>query len=205
MQPVNIIKMENKNLTAEEQLAIIESTLKHSSNQKTGASNYYIIWGTTLSLVFMLQFLNASFPSSTTATLAKYSGSLYALGGLLSFLQSRKDAKKETIVPINEKIYAFSWIGASIGIAVISIGLGQLDNFMQLFCVAILLIFGLINFVIGGVTKFKPLLVGGLLSMVLVILIPLSAIENQWLITSIGVMVSCLIPGLMMKFTKANV
>jgi hypothetical protein len=197
--------MENQNLTSEEQMSIIENSLKHTSKQKTGASNYYIIWGAVLTTTFMVHFLNTHFKTDSTAILADISISLYAVGGLLSFLQSRKDDKSETVVPLNEKVYKYAWIGASIGIGVMSISQGYSNNFIELFCIIILLIFGLINFIIGGVTNFKPLIIGGVLSMLLIILIPLSTIDYKFLITAIGVLFNCLIPGLMMKHTQANV
>jgi|GEM_PF-1348371 len=197
--------MENHNLTSEEQISIIENSLKHSSKQKTGASNYYIIWGTILTVTFMVHFLNTHFKTDFTALLADISISLYAVGGLLSFLQSRKDDKNETLVPLNEKVYKYAWIGASIGIGVICVSQGSSNNFIELFCISILLIFGLINLIIGGVTNFKPLIIGGFLSMLLIILIPLSTIDYKFLITAIGVLFNCLIPGLMMKYTRANV
>ena len=198
--------MENQNLTSEEQISIIENSLKHSSKQKTGASNYYIIWGAILPAYFIVQFLNVHFKTDFTALLSDISMSFYVLGGLLSFLQSRKDDKNETVVPLNEKVYKYAWIGASIGIGVMSIiSQGYSNNFIELFCIIILLIFGLINFIIGGVTNFKPLIIGGVLSMLLIILIPLSTIDFKFLITAIGILFNCLIPGLMMKYTRANV
>ena len=198
--------MENQNFTSDEQISIIENSLKHSSKQKTGASNYYIIWGAILPAYFIVQFLNVHFRTDFTALLSDISMSFYALGGLLSFLQSRKDDKNETVVPLNEKVYKYAWIGASIGIGVISIiSHGYSNNFIELFCIIILLIFGLINFIIGGVTNFKPLIIGGVLSMLLIILIPLSTIDYKFLITAIGILFNCLIPGLMMKYTRANV
>ena len=198
--------MENQNLTSEEQISIIENSLKHSSKQKTGASNYYIIWGAILPAYFIVQFLNVHFRTDFTALLSDISMSFYVLGGLLSLLQSRKDDKNETVVPLNEKVYKYAWIGASIGIGVISIiSHGYSNNFIELFCIIILLIFGLINFIIGGVTNFKPLIIGGVLSMLLIILIPLSTIDYKFLITAIGILFNCLIPGLMMKYTRANV
>ena len=198
--------MENQNFTSDEQISIIENSLKHSSKQKTGASNYYIIWGAILPAYFIVQFLNVHFRTDFTALLSDISMSFYVLGGLLSLLQSRKDDKNETVVPLNEKVYKYAWIGASIGIGVISIiSHGYSNNFIELFCIIILLIFGLINFIIGGVTNFKPLIIGGVLSMLLIILIPLSTIDYKFLITAIGILFNCLIPGLMMKYTRANV
>jgi hypothetical protein len=197
--------MENQDLTSEEQISIIENSLKHSSKLKTGASNYYIIWGCILTLIYLVHFLNAHYKTDNTAMLANISNLFYAIGGLLSILQSRKDDKNETVIPLNEKVYSYSWIGASIAIGVISISQGASNNFSEIFCSSILLIFGLINFIIGGITNFKPLIIGGVLSMLLIMLISVSTIDYKFLITAIGVFCNCLIPGLMMKYTQANV
>jgi hypothetical protein len=54
-------------------------------------------------------------------------------------------------------------------------------------------------------TKFKPLIIGGALSMLLAVFIPNVTMDYKFLITAIGVLSTCLIPGLLMKNTKAIV
>lgn len=195
--------MDSQNLSSKEQMNIIENALKQTSQQKTGASNYYIIWGFTLIAYFVIQFLNAHFRTETTAVLGNYSNLLFPVGGILSFLQSRKDDKTESVILLKEKVYTYSWIGASIGLGVLSIPF--LGNFIEMFCVAVLVIFGLVNFIIGGITGFKPLLIGGVLSMLLTIIVPHCSIEFKFLVTALGLLFSCLIPGLIMKSTNASV
>jgi hypothetical protein len=190
-------------LTTEDSIAIIEQSLKQSSSQKTGASNYYIIWGLVLFAFLMGNFMAFHFPNDMTKSIANALPNLFAVGGLLSFLQSRKDNKVETVVPLNEKIYMYSWIAASIGLGVICIV--NLRNMPEGYCLGILLIFGLVNFIIGGVTKFKPLLIGGAISMILAAFIPILTMDYKFLITAIGVLSSCLVPGLIMKYTKSIV
>jgi len=145
--------MNTKIPSSEEQISIIEASLKHSSSQKTGASNYYIIWGITLSTFYFVQFINAHFRTSTTANLSNISTMFFAIGGLLSFLQSQKDKKTETIIPLNEKVYTYGWIGASIGLAVLNIA--YLNNFLEILCIGILLIFGLVNFIERSLSSSK--------------------------------------------------
>lgn len=195
--------MTQQNLSSEEQISIIENSLKQASNQKTGASNYYIIWGITLTTYFAIQFLNAHFKTNIISVLANISNLFFAVGGIFSFLQSRKDDKNEIIIPINEKLYTYGWIGASICLAVLCIAYH--NNLIEILCVSILLVFGLVNFIIGGVTKFKPLIIGGILSILLCIIVTKCTLDFKFLCTAIGVMFSCLIPGFMMKSTQANV
>jgi hypothetical protein len=200
---VNFKQMSSQNLSSEESISIIENSLKHNSKQKTGASNYYIIWGFILFAYYFIQFINLHFKTTTTALIADNSTLLFPLGGLLSFLQSRKDTKTEKVVPLTEKVYLYGWIGASIGIGVLSFT--YFKDFITILCFGVLLIFGLVNFIIGGVIGFKPLIIGGVLSMLLCILIAYSYLEYKLLITAIGVFFSCAIPGIIMKFSKNNV
>lgn len=195
--------MASQNLSSEESISIIENSLKHSSKQNTGASNYYIIWGFILFAYYFVQFLNLHFKTTTTGLIANNSTLLFPLGGLLSFLQSRKDDNAETVIPLMEKVYTYGWIAASIGLAVLSFA--YFENFIEILCFGVLLIFGLVNFIIGGVIGFKPLIIGGVLSMLLCILSVYCDLEYKFLITAIGVIFSCAIPGIMMKSSKSNV
>ena len=121
--------MASQNLSSEESISIIENSLKHSSKQNTGASNYYIIWGFILFAYYFVQFLNLHFKTTTTGLIANNSTLLFPLGGLLSFLQSRKDDNAETVIPLMEKIYTYGWIAASIGLAVLSFA--YFENFIE--------------------------------------------------------------------------
>lgn len=190
-------------LTPEAGISIIEKSIKQASSQKTGAYKYYTIWGTVLFLYFIIQFFALHFKNNATINIADFSTLLFPIGGLLSYLTSRKDDKTETLVPINEKIYTYGWIGASIGLA--ALYMANLKHMQEMICLGVLVIFGLINFIIGGVVKFTPLIIGGLLSMLLAVVLNFVTFEYQFLITAIGILCSCLIPGLLMKNSTANV
>lgn len=187
-------------LSPEAELSIISKSLRQATNIKTGASKYYIIWGAILFIFYVSQSIAFYYK---VASINNLSMLLFPIGGIASYIQSKKDDKKETLIPINEKLYSYSWIGASISMGVLCIG--NFKNFIEILCIGTLVIFGLINYVIGGVTKFRPLIIGGLVSIILAIFIPNIDIAYKYLLTAIGILFSCLIPGILMKKTDANV
>jgi hypothetical protein len=190
-------------LTPEASMSIIGQSLQQTTNQKTGASNYYIIWGFILFIFFTVQFLTFHFKTIMLANLANWTMLAFPLGGFLSFLQSKRDDRKETIIPLHEKSYRYAWIGASMGLGALCVG--DLKNLPEMLCLGTLIIFGLINFIIGGVTKFKPLIVGGAISIILTVAVPRLTLDYKFLLAAIGILSSCLIPGLAMKKNDADV
>ena len=188
-------------LTPEAGISIIGQSLKQTTNQKTGASNYYIIWGTVLFIFYTIQFLVYHFQTTLLANIAGWSMLVYPIGGLLSFIQSKRDKKTETMVPLNEKLYTYS--GASLTLGTLCIG--NIIHFQETLCIGTLIIFGLINFIIGGMTKFKPLIIGGAISIVLSVAIPHLTLDYKFLMAAIGILCTCLVPGILMKNTDANV
>jgi hypothetical protein len=195
--------MSQKILKPEVGINIIENSLRQANDQKTGAINYYFIWGSVLSTYYFTQFLGVHFNSFTTRLIANSATLLFLIGAVLSILQSRKDDKKETAIPLHEKLYSYAWIGASASIAALCIG--NIRELPIMMCIGCLIIFGLINFIIGGITKFKPLLIGGFISILLGIAVPNVNLDYKFLITAIGICISCFIPALFMKKTTANV
>lgn len=186
--------MTETNLTPQQELNLINSALKQTARIQTGASNYYIIWGSVLLLYYFAQFLSLHFK---TSSLANWSNLLFAAGGILSYLQKRKDERTETVVPLQEKVFTFGWMAAAMGLGVLC--LSNIALFPQLLCLGVLLLFGIVNFIIGGVIRFTPLVAGGVVSALLALTVFQLSLDYVFLTTSFGVLCSCLLPGILMK------
>jgi hypothetical protein len=193
--------MEDFEPTPQQRAALINASFRQTTQLQTGASPYYIIWGLVLVFYFTSQFLSLHFRTAWLANAAELSHGLFMIGGLFSFLQKRNDERTEIVVPIHEKLFEFSWIGASMCLVVLCLcNVAQLPVFL---CLGVLLIFGLVNFIIGGVTRYLPLTIGGATSALLALLVFRLTIDYAFLITAVGVFCSCLLPGLLMKKQNA--
>jgi hypothetical protein len=195
--------MDNHQSKAEQELKLIHETMQQANSVKTGASNYYLIWGIVLFLYFIINYLAAATTISLWQSVGNYSSILFAVGGILSMIQNKRDNKIETVVSFNERVYKYAWIAASIALIAIIFGNAKQPEYGL--CLAVLAVFGMVNIIIGGIIKFQPLFIGGLLSVVLSIALNYIPLEYKYLETAIGVLASCIAPALVMKKNADNV
>jgi len=67
-----------------------------------------------------------------------------------------------------------------------------------------LILFGMGAFITGGIIKFKPLILGGLLGLPIGLLAVYSSVEYIQLYMALGVVCFNLIPGYMLKAAHSN-
>lgn len=193
--------METENFNPNDSIKTIENALNQAKSEKTGAYYYYILWGTLLFIHYLLLFFTTRFPDFKNGLLATIIWSVFPIGGLLSYLRGKKDEKTEKLLSHYEKVYLYAFGGFALayGIIFISSIIQQSSLFVSLFP----LLIGLTVFIVGGITKHKISLTGGALGIVLTGISLNTSIEFQYLIASLASLITCLLPGLLMK--KRNV
>lgn len=191
--------MEQK-LSPNDSISIIEKALSETNKEKTGASYYYILWGTVMTLYFILQYLVLTTSNNYSNTLATIAWLLFPIGGILSFIQSKKTDKTEKIKTLNERVYIFVWggTGLCLGIMGFSGYLMQPKNYVTM----VLLLFGFASFVTGGVTRFTASIIGGVICVICAGLSFHFSQSTQFLIGALGVFSACVVPGIVMRKTK---
>lgn len=194
--------MSEKKPLLNERIRIIEDALKHTSAENTGAAYYYILWGCCLFLFFLLQFLGRSNPSQPVAQAVSLSWMVFPLGGLLSYLHNRKDKKEEKIVPLYERFYTFVWGG--VGLALGAVSACSLFKFPEFYIITTALLFGLASFITGGVTKFRPSVIGGAICIVCAAIAIDLPIDIKCLAGAAGMLSACIVPGVLMKKSQTS-
>ncbi len=185
-------------MTPQKSISIIEDAMRKAQQEKTGARFYLILWGTLIIVYALTNFSSLHYPSPAALTLSSLSWIVFPLGGLLSILRTRKDDKTETTKPINDSLYMFAWGGTGLCMGAIAFFAFTFKN-ADIIPPVILLIFGFAAFVTGGVTRFYPSLVGGIISILIGAAAFNLSLEYQLLAGSAGILAATVIPGLLMK------
>jgi lipopolysaccharide export LptBFGC system permease protein LptF len=120
---------------------------------------------------------------------------------LLSYINKSKDQKEESYVPQLEKVYLFAFTGFAFMYAVLTFASNYLSSSIAIMFFP--LIIGSTVYVVGGISKHKISIFGGILSMLLTVVSILSEIEIQFFMASLACIASCIIPGITMR--KSNV
>lgn len=188
--------MENEQLEPKKSLDIIQNAMSQSRFERTDAYFYLINWGIILFLYFFLHFLGGNF--DFFRELIGFSTILFIIGALISIWHSRKASKKEIVKTANENLFMYTWGGTGLCVGLWMINYKIFDQ--SLYLALLMLLFGLAAFITGGVTKFYLSLVGGILTIIISALIPSLNFSYQFLLASIGMVLSCVIPGFAMFY-----
>lgn len=193
--------MDKNTFSATDSLKTIEAAIIEAKSSKTGASFYYILWGIILFIYFIVHTIIILKPELRGTIIDTFNWVLFPIGGLLSYINKSKDQKEESYVPQLEKVYLFAFTGFAFMYAVLTFASNYLSSSIAIMFFP--LIIGSTVYVVGGITKHKISIFGGILSMLLTVVSILSEIEIQFFMAALACISSCIIPGITMR--KSNV
>ncbi len=170
--------------------------LEQLKEQTANTHLFLILWGTILFVFYGFLYLAKQFP--ILEDLQYYLVLLFPIGAVLSILFSRKTDKTDQPSTTNQRLFMYSWGGAILG--VITWLANNVIYQADLYLALTVLLFGLASFITGGTVKFTPLMIGGLLTIIISAIIPAMELSFQYLLSAVGILCSCLIPGLMIGF-----
>lgn len=195
--------MESNNFTPEESLLIISKTIRETKKRFEENGHLIIFWGILMFIVSLSQFI---FLQLELYEVNWYPNFLYPLGAIYTAFYARKTYKKKNIPKTitGNIIGALGWI---LGINLMILGFLFFDKLGQAIVPVFLILLSLFVFISGIASKFKPLIIGG----ILLNIIGLSTFYFEWqyhtLIMSIGAVLALIIPGFLLNkdYKKENV
>lgn len=189
--------METQNFTPAQSIKTIEEALKLARAERTGAFFYYILWGVLLFIHFALQYGKIRYPEIDGGLLNTLIWIVFPVGGLLSFLRSKKDDRAEKMSSLYEKVYLFAFSGFALAYGVIFIVSAPLRSFLHIALFPLLL--GLAVFVPGGITKHKPSIIAGVIGIICTGISLNVSLEIKYLLAALSSFITCVVPGYLMK------
>ncbi|PCJ67667.1 MAG: hypothetical protein COA58_00595 [Bacteroidetes bacterium] len=185
-------------MQTEKQLEIIEAMVQASRKSQQRNSFYYILWGIIMATVSIVEYYCASnniifwqiWPISGT------------LGGVISGIYGYREGKKSEVNTTTDLVSSYIWSSFMITLA-----------FVITFTVVnhihphalVLALAGLATFASGGISRFKPLMLGGIALWIGAIICGFVVTDvNISIIYAISLVLGYVIPGLILRKKEIN-
>ncbi|MFM7014721.1 MAG: hypothetical protein ACKOX3_00185 [Bacteroidota bacterium] len=188
-------------LEVSQALNTIEQAIQEARKVPSGNYFYDILWGSILSIYYIVNYISISFPGSIVSSFDNFFWIVFPLGGIISALRSKQDDKSETAKSLIDKVYLFAYSGfalAYITIYLASEFYGLCQIVIPVFCSLL----GLTVFVTGGIVKETLSIIVGILAMLIGAYILKLNEAEQCLYASFVCVVTCIMPGIKMKFSR---
>jgi hypothetical protein len=183
--------MEEKNITEQESLVIIQQMMNKTKEQLFDNSNLFLLWGFAAFICTVTQYflIKTNIQNSEAVWIAM---PIIAVIHIYIVIKQRSKIKVQTY---NGNAISALW--TAIGFAFISIVFfaSQKINILP----TIILLYAIGTFVTGKVIDFKPLVFGGSVCFLLSIAIAFIKDENQLILMAAAILISYIIPGFLLK------
>ena len=191
--------MEEKIITEQESLAIIQNMMNKTKEQLFDNSNLFLLWGFAAFICTITQYIliKTNVQDSEAVWIAM---PIIAIIHIYVVIKQRKKIKIQTY---NGNAISALW--TAIGFSFICITFFSVTKINIL--PSIVLLYAIGTFVTGKIIDFKPLVIGGLICFLLSIAIAFIKYENQLLVMAAAILISYIIPGFLLKkdFKNQNV
>ncbi len=193
----------NQQLSEEQSLSIINEMIYKGKTNLKEKSAFYLIWGWAVLLAAGIEYIILSVSTSNFHWLSW--PICMAGAGLLSMYEGRKQQKNRQYITFTDNAMKYTWIGFILYLLIV-LFMSSLIGWAAAY-VLIIGLYGLGTFISGGILKFKPLLIGGVLSLALSLLSILmyetfGSFKNILLLLCLSIIVSYLIPAYILRAKK---
>lgn len=184
------------NLTQQQSLKIIQEMIATSKNNLKDNSFFYLLWGWLVLVASLTHFTLLQIGWSHPYIVWPV---LMTLGAVVSVIAGYRLGKKAKVMSHVDKMIIYLWYGflAVMSILIAMAIVGKI-SWTMLYPVIIAL-YGLGTFVSGGVLKFKPLIVGGVVCWIISVAAFFTPPLYVLLLIALSVIIAYLVPGYLLK------
>ncbi len=182
-----------KNLSSQESLAIISRMIRTAQHDIRDNSFYYLVWGWLVLIAslgnFALMQMNYDHPELPWSI-------LMPLGGIFTGIYSYRQKKQKRVKTYLDEVMQYVIIAFLVSLFTVLIFMLKLGLSTY---PMVMMVYGIWLFVSGGILKFQPLIIGGIINWILAIASFFVAFEMQLLLLASAVFLGYIIPGHLLK------
>ncbi len=181
-----------KNMSSEESFKIIQQMIHTAKEQYSDDSFLFLFWGW---LVFAASLGHYCF-AALGYEQAQLAWILMPLGGVFTMFYVKKQNNQRLVKSYLDQFTTQVVIAFGVCLAIILFNM----NSLQINCYPmVLMVYGLWLFISGGILKFKPLVIGGIINWGLSLIAFHVTFDVQLLLLSVAVLLGYIIPGYLLR------
>ena len=189
----------NENINERESFEVIRPMIERAKSDIDDDSFYYLVWGW---LVFAAA-LGHFFLMDRFAEFAWLPWAiLMPLGGIATMIYGIRQEKRRKSRSHAEVFLKYPLIAFVVCLMIVLVSMNKLGLYTY---PMVILVYGMWLFVSGGVIRFKPLLVGGIINWVLAIVSLSVGFSTQLLLLALAVLLGYIIPGHWLKMERNRI
>lgn len=188
------MEVKESDFSPQESLKLITQIIETTKNSISDRSHYFLLWGWAVAAGCLTQYyLKAvlNYPHHYYAWLVT------PVAIAIHFIFVYNDHKKDNVKTFINEATAYLW--TSIGLSFFALGFVFAKIGWQYCYPFYILFYGIGTYVSGSLIKFRPLIGGGLLCFILVVVCVYQSYDHQMLVTAFAIVVSYIIPGYMLR------
>jgi len=185
--------MEEKELSPQESLDLINSMIGKARKRYTDNSFYFLLWGWLVISASVLHYYLAVEQLVEEPSMAWF---IMFVGAAVSIIHGRRQDRMSKVTHFTDKLYAWLWMSLGIAMVIVIVN-AQFVNFQII--PLILMLAGVGTFVSGAMMQFKVLQFGAVCLWAMSIFAFQLDELNQLLANAGGIAIGYLLPGYIMK------
>ena len=187
----------DKHFSNEESLQLIKTMVGISRQNLRNGGIYYILYGSLFFVASLVQyFVYASEWHWMTWIVAGI------LAGFIAVFLRRKNNRAGSVMTYLTRLNRYLWTAFIVSVVFIGfLGFQQFISYTQINPLIIML-YGFTAFIMGGMLKFRWLMIGAVAAWIIAIVSSFLGYNIQMLLVSLTILVSYLIPGLILNYSR---
>lgn len=183
-----------KEMSPQESLSLISSMIEKTRHTFSDSSHYFLLWGYAVFIACATQFAMIAAGYGEKSNMAWW---IIIPALILHFIFAARQSKKEKVSTYISEANAYLWMGIGFSFMVMVFIFAKLSwqNCFPFY----VLFYALGTFVSGNLIKFKPLIIGGIISFVIAAGIAYFDTKTQVLLAAVSILASYIIPGHLLR------
>jgi hypothetical protein len=187
-----------KEMSPTESLSIISSMIEKTRHTFSDSSHYFLLWGYAVFIACAAQFTMMSL-GYEKSYLAWW---IIIPALVIHFILVIRERKREKVSTYISEANGYLWMGIGFCFFVMAFIFAKIS--WQYCFPFYVLFYALGTFVSGSLIRFKPLIVGGIISFIIAAGISFFDYKMQILLAAISILVTYIIPGHMLRSRYKN-